>query len=254
MLIETLSNIMTQFRILFVQILEPIVIVLLVVLFIKLSNKGRALFLTAVSISFVPLLFLLPPLRRTFFTIMLSISIPSGASNGEWAQRAVEEGHPSLFSTIEEMADTADHIVRGEIVNVRSGTVIHRYGVNISNIYSFYSFRVLEVYSGSVAVDTVINLLQVSRVSHRKDFSQDPVEISYISEHLSVGDELVLFLRPQMTALLTPYAFSLYPIQGAYRYTPSELRDSYENWVFESVNEHNNLIFTERDLLAIINS
>lgn len=82
---------------------------------------------------------------------------------------------------------------------------------------------------------------------------------------LSVGDDLILFLvygwwplhsviphtvrvAGQGSSWLSHYFISN-PIQGAYRYTPAELRGGDENFAFEPVNPHNNLILTQADLL-----
>ena len=118
----------------------------------------------------------------------------------------------------------------------------------------------------------------------------DENRFDYIKLPLSIGDDLIVFLvdRYSATALLyssisptmgdstlfspTPtnlapsqpvtnqqYYLNLFyvlinPVQAVFRYTSNELRAEHDNWIFESVNIHNNLILTEYDLLWIQNN
>ena len=80
--------------------------------------------------------------------------------------------------------------------------------------------------------------------------------VSFIRVPLSVGDDLILFLNVHGMLQRSPTRSRVTifnSIQGAYRYTPQELRSSHENWVFESVNPHNNLVLTEADLQQLRN-
>ena len=120
-------------------------------------------------------------------------------------------------------------------------------------------------------------------------FSDDD-RFDYIKLPLNVGDDIIVFLvdRPLAAAALyssisptmgdtiffspTPtnlapsqpsinqqyYLNLLYvlinPIQAAFRYTLTEVCTEHDQWIFESVNIHNNLILTADDLLWIQNN
>jgi len=195
--------------------------------------------------------------------------LPIGAANGEWSAQAVEQGHPSLFDSIDEMTVVSRRVVRGEIIGITQERIALPYGErlgrpapNTNHVYTVYQFKVLEIYRelehirGWFPIGEVLNIAQVSRLENTNTFPPnypDDVPVHYIRLPLHVGDELILFIDNHWPPLLSyqRIAFTAFhPIQGAYRYTSKEHRTG-DNWIFESVNEHNNLVLTEQDLERI---
>jgi len=196
--------------------------------------------------------------------------LPQGAVNGEWAAWAVAEEHPSLFSSIEDLSSQATYIVRVSIMDEREEALGWGGTVRTYNLYSIYQLEVIEVYKGDIGIGEIMEFMQFYRLAavdmvdrqftaegrrarHRRPIriptSVDEILLSYIRLPYTVGDELILFLRNNIGIGAWP-PMLLNPIQGAYRYTPQEYRTG-DNWVFESVNEHNNLTLTEADLQRI---
>lgn len=205
------------------------------------------------------MLFLLP---YTFQLIRPLQSLPPGATNGEWSARAVAEGHRALADTMEELIDTTGLIARGEIVGETKARIDLGSGYTY-HLYTVHQFEILEVYKGDLLVGNILDIIQVYRLENKRTFPYNypdgAAPIQYIREDLSLGDELILFLRTPWPPLMNGsigrvgHTFTVRRIQGAYRYILQELRDNHVNRVFESVNPHNNLVLTEADLQQLRN-
>ena len=175
--------------------------------------------------------------------------LPKGAVNGEWSAMAVAEGHPGLFENIEELTRRAVHVIAVEVLDKRTEAALQR-DLYVDHLFTVYTVKVLEVYKGRLKREDIWSIKQIERLegdSRQKVMQYDNVILRYIRVPISIGDKLILFIDD-------PWGRSslLRTVQGIYRYTPAEVRAGHDNWVFESVNEHNNLIFTEADLLRII--
>ena len=185
-----------------------------------------------------------------FFTKLSTVDLPVAATNGEWAQNAITQEHPRLFNTTQEIINETNNIVRGEIINISRGRLALQHGLRDNSLYSYYRFEIAEVYKGNMGISDIIYFIQANRVSRRRTFYTNYISINLITEHLIVGDELILFLdRPLIFRDANTFMFQR--IQGIYRYTPKELRSNNDNWIFESVNPHNNLVLTQNDLEQI---
>lgn len=208
-------------------------------------------------------LFTMPQVIAPFIRYMSLSGLPIGAVNGDWSARAVEEGHHSLVDTMEELIDTTELIVRGEIIG-ETRAIVSLGSRHTRHLYTVYEFEVLENYKGG-SVGSVLDIIQVYRLESKRTFPADypygAVPVHYIREDLSVGDELILFLRGPWPPFVDGEfgvrrghrTVVIRNIQGAYRYTPEELRYNHEDWIFESVNPHNNLILTEAYLQRLRN-
>ena len=218
-------------------------------------------------------------------------SLPQGATNGEWAARAVAESNPFLFSSIHDLVfDSVDarlaspsapvsrvhrvvSIVRAEVIDVQSKTVISCTSEMTTHLYSIYQIRVMDVYGkGVLSAGDVVDVRQLKQlegmIRMRRWLTgsypfRNPSELELVHGTrvpLVVGDDLILFLGkevregwsvyPRRHGMVTHYVIAS-PIQGIYRYTSQEIRGYCENWEFEPVNPHNNLILTVADLQHI---
>jgi len=186
--------------------------------------------------------------------------LPLGATNGEWAARFISERYLYLPSSIDELATRFPYIVRVEVYSARDETP----HTDLRHIFTVYNLRVLEVYSGDVEIGEILTAMQIKRLvgSERmlwaeptffREAGENPLRPEFIRNSIYVGEELILFLPFIRIGwdLLSHWPQRLPTVQGLYRYTPPEVRAGHENWVFESVNEHNNLVLTEKDLLRI---
>jgi len=197
--------------------------------------------------------------------------LPRGALNGEWAAWAVTEGHPRLADSIEDLSSQSRYIVRVRIIDEREEALGWGGTARVYNLYSIYQLEILDVYKGNMPVGDNMEFMQFYRraavVLEQRQFTTgerrpryrrptkppttvDEIPLGFIRLSFEVGDELILFLGGSAMGIRSRPSMLLNPIQGAYRYTPQELRTG-ENWIFESINEHNNLTLTEADLLLI---
>jgi len=200
--------------------------------------------------------------------------LPSGAVNGEWSIQALESGF-SMSEGIDQLAARVEYVVRVEIIDERY-KVINTGPARYRNphLYSIYKLQILDVYKGNVAIGDVIEISQRAMTWRRPESYSDEqrgYHFAYIRLPLEVGDDLILFLSFIETfhqsetgsALITGGSIIIPSdktnmwifnrVQGIYRYTPQELRDN-DNWVFEPVNPHNNLVLTESDLQQLRDS
>ena len=188
---------------------------------------------------------------------MYFYDLPKEALNGDWAARANRIRHISLRDSINQLADDSSHIVRAEIISER--TCVLYYGLDYPEprVYSIYRFRVLDVYKGDIVEGEELEILQVKRLRYRLgDFEnrQTDINLNFIRMPLSRGDDLIIFLtyRGNPYFLTVDELWSFCRLQGLYYYVSEETRGELDNWYFKSVNEHNNLTFTEADLLHIL--
>ncbi|MCL2217460.1 MAG: hypothetical protein FWB91_10645, partial [Defluviitaleaceae bacterium] len=187
--------------------------------------------------------------------------LPLGATNGEWAARFISERYLYLPSSIDELATRFPYIIRVEVYSERDATPLSpKY---VRHIFTVYDLRVLEVYSGNVEIGEIVTTMQIKRLvgSERmlwaeptffREAGENPLRPEFIRNSIYVGEELILFLPTIRRGweLHSHWPQQLPTVQGLYRYTPAEVRAGHENWVFESVNEHNNLVLTEKDLYS----
>ena len=203
--------------------------------------------------------------------------LPSGAVNGEWSIQALESGI-SMSESIEQLATRVEYVVRAKIIDERYRVVNNGpVGYRVPYLYSIYELQILDVYKGDVAVGDIIAISQRAMTWRQTENYSDEYGFlregqMYIRLPLEVGDDLILFLSFVETfsqgetgiILTTPGSGVIPPsdktnmwifnrVQGIYRYTPQELRDN-DNWVFEPVNPHNNLVLTEADLQQLRDS
>jgi hypothetical protein len=192
-------------------------------------------------------------------------ALPEGATNGEWAAQAVAENNRHLRDSHDSFRGI---VVRAEVIGERSEVLSFGDSVPTNHLYSFHQLKVIDVYRGSLKVGDVIAIRQIERLESWTNYkrwlqrnaqlSQSQMEYRIVHDTwvpLSVGDDLILFLSRNVylfeggTELTSPQYLVSNPIQGVYRYVPSEFRDDCENFAFESVNPHNNLTLTVADLL-----
>jgi hypothetical protein len=236
---------------------------------------------------------LLAVLPLTIYVLMVSFAVyalsytgfrdlPTGATNGEWAAKAVAENNKHLRESHDGFAGI---IVRAEIIDERHEVFSVGDSVPTNHLYSLHQIKVLDVYNGEVEAGDILDVRQIEKlesIRRRRLWNMQrgqgregrpPSDWEMVYETfvpLSIGDDLILFLVEtfplsnvvtprefaggQSVVTLThnsPYSISN-PIQGVYRYTPQELRGGDENFAFEPVNPHNNLILTEADLLRFM--
>jgi len=189
--------------------------------------------------------------------------LPAGAIDGTWSSKAVSDGR-NLNNNIERLTLRSSYIVRAKIIDERYEVVTDSWHVpSVPILYSFYRLKVLDVFKGEIGVGSYIEISQIKGTRNpvnRYRCSMDGyVRIEFIRVPLNVGDDLILFLRYVNKSIVSTDETSrdtmtvgrFHPIQGVYHYTPLKER-THDNWVFESVNEHNNLVLTEADLLWIL--
>jgi hypothetical protein len=185
---------------------------------------------------------------------------PSAASNGEWAERAITEGHKTLRDSLEQLKNHSTHVVRAEIISERTEIIYYgKPGYQVPHVYSVYRLKILDVFMGEAKEGEYIEILQGKRRQHRfcpnayENRDVNLIDADFIRLPLSVGDDLILFLQYHENAffITVDEYWHFNTLQGLYYYTPAEIRAECENWVFESVNEYNNLVFTEADLLRL---
>ncbi|MCL2357755.1 MAG: hypothetical protein FWC70_11510 [Defluviitaleaceae bacterium] len=209
---------------------------------------------------FLLMVFIFVSTHRLHFSsvhgIVIFNDLPDESINGEWSARAVEAGYRRLHNNIDELGQSSSHVVRGEIVSVRNRVVYAGIDYPVPAVHSFYRLKVSDVYMGNIEQDIIIKIMQIKRLtdggmsSLRHSTADGGFNVNMIRLPLSVGDDLILFLT------LAEYHFFLNlnelwrfnSIQGVYRYAPENIRAGCDNWVFESVNAHNNLTLTVADL------
>jgi len=201
--------------------------------------------------------------RRNEIANMTFHDLPIGATNGEWSALAVAEG-TGVHGSIEQLASSVSYIIRGEIIDEREDIV----GMGLpadrvpTYVYSFYLIRVIEVFAGEVEVGDIIEISQLKSTRRSNTPYRHPhtgaIRTGYIRLPLQIGDDLILFLNFVESFISFGESFSSMTniwlfnrIQGIYYYAPAEIRAMYDNWIFNSVNEHNNLILTESILKSI---
>ena len=138
--------------------------------------------------------------------MMLNIIFLIGCTNeiGEQEVWEVAGDWPS-YDSVEEMAERATDVVRGEILLSRVEKREHH--MDWVDIYTIYTIRILEVFQGDLEVGDEIELSQMGgEVDNIKVINLDRVPIE-------VGDDLVMFLRTRSGNL----AGILNPWQGIYR-------------------------------------
>jgi len=230
-----------------------------------MKNKLKYIFLGIFSV--ILIIWVLPPV----INVIRFSPLPPSAINGAWAATIVAEGQTD-FNSIDELATRSRYVIRGEIISESEKVMRVRPPIpgeysGPRMLYSVYSLNVLYVYKGDVNVGDIINFIQVKGVQRTsyllREREIDPEHHShhrirrftyFVRNSFSVGDDLILFLNTPPSNAAHYHSVrgrvditTFNPIQGAYRYTPQELRTG-DNWVFESVNEHNNLTLTEADL------
>jgi len=184
------------------------------------------------------------------------VDLPLGATNGEWSERAVADGR-ELLESIEARSDRGRGVIKGEILSERDERLMLFTDGGPHNLHTVYEVKVLYTYRGNFETGDIIEIQQISQLCGQRQriagYPDGYISVRYIRLPLYVGDDLIIFLSdwPQVVTLNRRNTLSFHSIQGLYRYTPLELRDNSDNWIFESVNEHNNLTLTEADLKHI---
>lgn len=197
----------------------------------------------------------------SLYGIVLFYDLPQEAVNGEWSEIVVTERIGTIHNSIYELEEASTHVVRAEIVSVRNRVMYAGLDYPHPRVYSIYRLNIQCVYSGEIDEDSQIEIMQIKRLrrhclivlGHNRSADRWDSRPHFIRIPLSVGDELILFLRHINRPFNLPLdeLWSFHPIQGIYRYTPLEYRENHDNWAFESVNYHNNLTLTVADLKRI---
>ena len=218
-------------------------------------------------------------------------SIPLSFS-GELSRQAVEQNHSWLVTSVEELKQTSEYIIRGRIIKEQLGSIVT--GVRLNGVrprysntdrHAFYQIEVLDIYKGDMQIGDIVEIHQfkyfrsrtrtrayrnlVSGDRNTFDGSSGERVLRRVVLQLSEGDDLILFLDSAifLTGLENGGPGIMYvrlpngvtgvninpfnPIQGLYYYTPQYQRQGYDNFIFQSVNPHNNLTLTEEDLRRI---
>jgi len=192
--------------------------------------------------------------------------LPRGATDGSWVERAIAENNRLLSDCTHNLQGA---VVRAEVVGKRVESFSFGDTVSTNHLYSLHEIKVLEVHRGNVGENlVVIQLYQLENIMRFRRWVDNihwitPGEfrlVRNIPVPLSIGDELILFLQgdvyscrernPNLPESRVRVVVNN-PIQGAYRYTPQDIRGDCENWIFESINPHNNLTLTVADLQQI---
>jgi len=196
--------------------------------------------------------------KETFY------DLPLDATNGVWSSMAVAHGHSTLHDNIMDLAYMSCAVVRVRIINEREEII--GYGPDpiyrVNYMYSIYQSEVTHVYKGFIDVGNVIDVVQRRRM--RRQCAQSTIDhfyeregitflVGYIWIPLSVGDDLIMFLRhvysDRYSSMVDMWRFN--GIQGVYRYASDGIGAMHDIQVFDSVNEHNNLTLTIEDLQQI---
>ena len=203
----------------------------------------------------------------TSFTLVLFIwifnqidfcirNLPPGATNGEWS-KMITGDEPSIPHNIESLAERNANVVRAVVLSKRNENVYwYRRGTFVEHdIHSVYQIEILETFSGDWEVGDIKYVYQINRMvgETRKHFRPTGIlrrTVNYSPRFVRVpiyaGDELILILQPEPGTRNLQY--TLNTITGIYRYTPRELSEDDENYVFEPINPHNNRTLSISDL------
>ena len=124
-------------------------------------------------------------------TYIIIRSVLSEGGGGDWIG----------FDSLEDMAEFSTDVVRAEILSSRVEEVEFE-GYAFSDIYTFYTIQILEVFQGDLEVGNEVEMSQWGDGLGR--------EGNWIS--IGVGDDLILFLVNHDSS--APAGF---PLQGVYR-------------------------------------
>lgn len=171
----------------------------------------------------------------------------------------------NLSEDVEHLRASSSYIIRAEIVSAAAG-VWHAgdESVGFHYCYTIYRVRVLGVFQGFIQTGNYIDVIQYERRRTRVSGRRDRVQY-FIYVPFEVGDDVLLFLLSSNTDLGRPVIL-VNSRQGAYRYTPREIRAEYDNWVFENLHDeriarssrrtryHSIFNLTEQDIIQIKNT
>ncbi|MCL2386582.1 MAG: hypothetical protein FWC89_03430 [Defluviitaleaceae bacterium] len=194
--------------------------------------------------------------------------LPIGASNGEWAIRAIAEDGDWVFTDIWDIESNSCFIFRGEITTIEN-QIIPFGDTEVSNhLYSVYTVQVLDVFKGDIYIEDTFMFIQMYKAEGlprrlrrwhltflRSYETTGAIRVYLIRSQFSVGDDLIFFASSNSSGrrrLSRRTFLHRNTFQTVYRYAPQAVRDGHDNWVFEPINEHNNIVFTESDLLCIM--
>ncbi|MCL2574871.1 MAG: hypothetical protein FWE33_00420 [Defluviitaleaceae bacterium] len=188
------------------------------------------------------------------------------------------QGDIWLRNSVEDLAFSATHIVRAEVIDSRVeliNTLLGEPGLEDMEFYeslreaatvlhTVYSLRVLESFQGNAEIGSTIEAMQSGGQSGNR------VLVNLDTTQFALGDEIILFLRCFETLGFNSGPMSLVSyIQGIYQATPSNASrgdlEAFEDGItnaynqnadfasieFESVNPTNNLTLTVGDLMRI---
>ena len=188
--------------------------------------------------------------------------LPAGAMNGEWSAMAVYAGIGIPSNNINELTARSGYVIRAKIISKRTEQVnIGTPDYKIPYLYSIYKMEILDIFKGNLEVGDIIEISQRKKTSiPTENYSSEfrSYHTRYIRHPIDIDDDLILFLNFVSQFTSSGVVFSdleniwvFNRIQGIYRYAPLDVRNEYNYWEFESINEHNNLHLTRCDLLQI---
>jgi hypothetical protein len=207
-------------------LLFPVLPIVILVAYIQLmryavSKPHRYTRIVLVSVLIlIPIFLLIYVLSHDGFQ-----DLPSGAINGEWAARAVEENNSYIFDGVDDLINSphnrrrVDAVVRAIVLEVRAETVEitpaltpHTYSTH--HLYTIYQIEVLDVYGkGVLDIDDVVDVIHIKQHEsmerwfrwafntnpyHRRSNRRNPSDFSLVHStqvSLSAGDDLILFLH-----------------------------------------------------------
>lgn len=205
--------------------------------------------------------------------------LPPGAFNGEWAAQVITEERWGLYNIdIYKLESLSETITRVRVIDIseeirRRPRDLIVYFFDTKHLYTVYTVEILDVFKGGrilrqgggegqdfymyvddIRIGEIMNFARLQKFEglprwrRRQRINELPtnedISIPLIRTPLAIGDDLIAFSQQGV------FGFSNM-IQTLYHYVPQEIRKGHYNWVFESVNPHNNIIFTESDLQRI---
>jgi len=169
----------------------------------------------------------------------------------------------AVIETFEILANLADSIVLAEVLSTRNADT----GIGdtrSARIYStVYELRLINVYRGRHEAGDTIELKQPYQVRHYNSGEDRDRRANIRTTPLSVGGSYVLFINDVWInrrilrtgqpheEWQTSWGVLHSSLYSAYRNAHNVSCVNHGNWVFESVNRQNDIVFTQQDLLRV---
>lgn len=166
------------------------------------------------------------------------------------------------FNSISELAENSSYIIRARIISINEDEDI--IGDTVISIISFkvYEIEVLDVFYGETQIGEIMKIIQYTQnrqYNHGEINTRNLRRDVYVyNAPLKIDDDLILFLLPNGLLEYHPINESrtnefFISLQSSYYYTPKYLNNKQSHWIFESVDENNDLTLTNFELSYLLN-